>query len=144
MKKRTLADAIRENNAVRNGAASPARPANPEKGVAEKARKSAATRLVELAEAAGIELYHTSDPIAFADLYIDGRRETMALRSAVFKRWLHRLFFMAEGRAAGSQAVQDGLGVLEGKACFEGVERAVHVRLAEQDGRIYFDLADRK
>jgi len=145
MKIRSIADAIREKNAARrNGAARPARPAGPGKDVGEKPRKSAATRLVELAEAAGIVLYHTPESIAFADLHIDKRRETMALRSAAFKRWFHRLFFTTEGRAAGSQAVNDALGVLEGKACFEGTERSVHVRLAEHDGSIYFDLADRK
>jgi hypothetical protein len=42
----------------------------------------------------------------------------------------------------GSQAIQDALGVLGGRALFDGVEHKVHVRTAEHDGRIFLDLAD--
>ena len=43
-------------NAAWNSAVGKARPASSEKDMVEKSRKSAATRLVELAEAAGIVL----------------------------------------------------------------------------------------
>jgi hypothetical protein len=41
----------------------------------------------------------------------------------------------------GSQAIQDALGVLGGRALFDGVEHKVHVRTAEPDGRTFLDLA---
>jgi hypothetical protein len=46
------------------------------------------------------------------------------------------------GKTPGGQAVQDALGVLGGKALFEGEEHPVCTRLAEHDGAIYLDLAD--
>jgi hypothetical protein len=104
--------------------------------------KSASTRLVELALDAGIELYHTPEQAAFADIRLDGRRETYAVRSAGFKRWLSRAFFLAEEKAVGVQALQDALGVLEGKAHFEGEAREAFVRVAGHEGKIYYDLAD--
>ena len=38
--------------------------------------------------------------------------------------------------------MQDVLGVLEGKATFDGPTYARSLRVAEHDGRIYIDLAD--
>jgi hypothetical protein len=73
---------------------------------------------------------------------IDGRRETWPLRTKTIRRWLARLFYLAREEAPGSQAVQDAIAVLEGKALFDGVEHPVHVRTAEHEGRIYLDLAD--
>ena len=52
------------------------------------------------------------------------------------------LFYESSEEAPGSQAIQDALGVLEGKALFDGLEHRVHVRTAEHDGRIFLDLGD--
>jgi hypothetical protein len=49
--------------------------------------------LIDLAQAA--ELFHTPDGTAFADLDIDGHRETWPVRSKGFRRWLARQFFEA-------------------------------------------------
>jgi hypothetical protein len=56
--------------------------------------------------------------------------------------WLARLFCETYEEAAGSQATQDALGVLWGRALFDGDEHPVHVRLAEHDDVIYLDLTD--
>ncbi|MHB1426588.1 MAG: hypothetical protein ACYC3I_25790 [Gemmataceae bacterium] len=106
-------------------------------------RKSVATRLVELVVESGVELFHDAEYKAFATIPAGDHDETLALRSAAFKRWLRRLLHAGEGRAAGNQAVQDAIANLEAKAHFEGEERAVHVRLAEHSGKIYLDLADK-
>jgi hypothetical protein len=52
------------------------------------------------------------------------------------------MFYLAAGKAPSSQATQDALGVLEGKAIFEGPLRSVHVRVAGQDDNIYIDLCN--
>ena len=39
-------------------------------------------------------------------------------------------------------ALNATLNLFEARALFEGPERMVHVRVAEQDGRIYLDLAN--
>ncbi|MGH7172490.1 MAG: hypothetical protein ACRELG_19600, partial [Gemmataceae bacterium] len=106
-------------------------------------RQSVSTQLIELVSGAGVELFHNAEQSGFVRFSIDGHKEVWPVRSSGFRRWLSHLYFDSTGRAAGSQAVQDALGVLEGKACFEGVERMVSLRLAEHDGKIYLDLADK-
>jgi DNA polymerase I-like protein with 3'-5' exonuclease and polymerase domains len=106
-------------------------------------RVSVATRLVRLALEAEVGLFHTVGQVACADVITEsGCRQTWPLRSGAFHRWLRRLLYQAEGKAAGSQAVADAVGVLEGRALFDGAEIAVHTRLAGHEGKIYLDLAD--
>lgn len=105
-----------------------------------KVKASQATRLVELA--AGCELFHDADDEAFATIRIDGHRETWPLRIKRYKQWLSRQFYLSEGKAPGSQAVQDALTVLGGHAAFEGPEIQTFVRVAEHNGYIYIDLCD--
>jgi len=109
-------------------------------GDEEPPRKSQATALVELA--AALELTHDDD-VAYGTVLSDGRVETMPIRSKAFRRWLGRAFFLQERKAPNSQALADAINVIEGKACFEGPEVRVHLRIAEHEGAIYLDLADR-
>ena len=96
--------------------------------------------LIELAQAA--ELFHTPDGTGFADLDINGHRETWPIRSKGFRRWLARGFFEATQGAPSSEALQSALNVIEAKAHFDAPERAVHVRVGGLDGRLYLDLGD--
>jgi hypothetical protein len=96
--------------------------------------------LIDLAE--GAELFHTPDAEPFATITVADHAETWPLRSKGFRRWLAAQFYALQGKAPGGQAYQDAFSVLEGKAVNEGMERPVHVRLAELDGQIYLDLAD--
>jgi hypothetical protein len=103
---------------------------------------SQATRLVTLATDAGVELFHTPEGEAYATIEVDGHHETWPLKVKGFRRWLARLFYEQEDKTPGAQAVQDALGVLEGKALYDGPECPVHTRLAELNGIIYLDLAN--
>ena len=47
--------------------------------------------LLKVAGAAG--LFHASDGTAFADLMIDGHRETWPLRSKRFRAWLRQQYY---------------------------------------------------
>ena len=49
---------------------------------------------------------------------------------------------MSTGSALGPQAISSELDLLEAQAQFDGPERPVHVRIAEEAGHIYLDLAD--
>ena len=97
--------------------------------------------LVELAAPA--ELFHTAIGIAYADLAIDGHRETWPVRSSRFRGWLRRRYYQATGDAPSAAALNSAINVLEARAQFDGPERTVHVRVAEHDGHIYLDLADK-
>jgi hypothetical protein len=88
------------------------------------------------------ELFHTATGTAYADLLVDGHRETWPIRSKRFRGWLRRRYYEATGGALTGQAISSELDLLEARAQFDAPERSVHIRLAEEAGRIYLDLAD--
>ena len=92
--------------------------------------------------AASAELFHTADGTAFADLTIDGHWETWPIRSIRLRSWLRQKYYEATGAAATTGAISSALDLLEARAQFDAPQRAVYLRVAEHDGRIYLDLAD--
>lgn len=86
--------------------------------------------------------FPTADGTAFVDLMIDGHRETWPVRSSRLRSWLRRKYYEATGAAPGAGAISSALDLFEARAQFDGPRRAVHIRVAEHDGRIYLDLAD--
>jgi hypothetical protein len=88
------------------------------------------------------ELFQTATGTAFADVQVDGHRETWPIRSKRFRGWLRRRYYEATGSALAGQPIASELNLLEARAQFDAPERCVHVRVAEHDGRIYLDLAD--
>jgi hypothetical protein len=109
---------------------------------ADEPKRSQATILVQLAEDLGADLFHTDAHDAWATIPVAHHRETWQVKAKPFRRWLARLFYEREGKAPGSQGLQDALGVLEGKALFEGTTRTVPVRVVEHQGAIWLDLAN--
>jgi len=101
---------------------------------------SSADVLLNVASAA--RLFHASDGTGFADLTIDGHRETWPLRSKRFGAWLRQHYYERTWDAPSPATLNAALNVLEAQAQFDGPQRNVSVRLAEQDGLIYLDLAD--
>lgn len=101
---------------------------------------SQATQLVDLA--ADAELFHTPDGEAWATICVEGHCEHWLLKNKSFRRWLARRYYNEEQKAPGSQAVQDALGVLEGRALFDGAEHLIFTRVAESRGAIYIDLCN--
>lgn len=99
--------------------------------LADKARQIAESRC---------EFFHSSDGIAYTDIIIDGHRHTYPVRSRRFRLWLTNEFLNDHDRGINSQSMQDCLCALESIALFRNPERAVHLRKAELDGKIYIDL----
>ena len=87
-------------------------------------------------------LFHDPTGTAYADLTIEGHRETWPIRSGQFRHWLRRRYYEEYGSAASAETIRSALDLLEARAQFDGPERTVHIRVAEHDGRIYLDLAD--
>ena len=96
--------------------------------------------LIDLAQSA--ELFHTPDSTGYADLDINGHRETWPIRTKGFRRWLARRFFEATQGAPSSEALQSALNVIDAKAHFDAPERIVHIRIGGLNGRLYLDLGD--
>jgi len=96
--------------------------------------------LLNLAQTA--ELFHTPDGSGYADIDINGHRETWPIRAKGFRSWLVRRFFEATQGAPSSEALLSALNVIEAKAQFDGPERLVHLRVGGQDEKLYLDLCD--
>src|ERR1700730_10309730 len=88
------------------------------------------------------EPFHTPTGVAFADFITDGHRETWPIRSKSFRNWVRRCYYQATGTAAGAAVIGSALNLLEARAQFDAPERAVNIRIAEHDGRLYLDLGD--
>ncbi|MFO1162220.1 MAG: hypothetical protein U1E60_25500 [Reyranellaceae bacterium] len=101
---------------------------------------TSASRPLALAGSAG--LFQTPDGIAYADLEIDGHRETWAVRGRFFRRWLIRQGLSMSDGMPSMQALNETLGVLETRALSAGPVREVKVRIGRLDDRIYLDLGD--
>jgi hypothetical protein len=112
-----------------------------ESGEARGRGPSHADLLLELAQAA--ELFHSPDGTGFADLEINGHRETWPIRSKGFRRWLARQYYESTGGAPSSEALQSALNIMEAKAHFDAPERVVYIRTGGFDERLYLDLGDK-
>lgn len=108
----------------------------------DAAHQSQATRLIEMVS--DVEFFHSSDGEAFATVRISDHLETVKIKARGFRRFLMRRYYEQTGSSPSAQAIQDAIGVLEGKAIFDGAELPVFLRIAEQDGKIYLDLANSK
>ena len=87
-------------------------------------------------------VFHTANGVAFADLVIDGHRETWPIRSKRFRSWLRRCYYWQTGTAPSGSSIASALDLLETRAQFDAPERAANIRVAVHAGRMYVDLAD--
>jgi hypothetical protein len=104
-------------------------------------RPTQADILVDLAKAA--ELFHAPDTTSYANIDVNGHRETWPVRSKGFRRWLtHSYFRETKGGAPSSEALQSALNVIEANAQYDAPEHLVHARIGGINGKIYLDLCD--
>jgi hypothetical protein len=101
---------------------------------------SQATQLVELASEA--EFFHSPDKEGFVTFEVQEHKETHPVKSRSFKRWLMQRYYVEKDGVAGTQALQDALAVIEAKACWDGPEMPVYLRVGGDDQTIYVDLGD--
>lgn len=106
----------------------------------DRDRPKQADVLISLAEDAA--LFHTPDKVAYADVMVEGHRETLSVRSKGFRFWLTRQFYQETGGAPNAEALQAALNVIETKALIDGPERQVFVRVAGHADTLYLDLCD--
>ncbi len=133
------AERIRLNGGTRSPDAGGEPPAS---GPNDGRKRSQANHLIEIASRDGVELFHTPDGTAYADVVIDGHRETWPLKSVGFQRWLRRAYYLETGDAPNREATSTAMSVIEARAQFDGAERSVHLRVAEYGDHIYLDLCD--
>lgn len=100
---------------------------------------STATELIALVEGDGVELFQDAHGESYASRNVDGHVETRRLRERAFVGWLRSEYFRRTRNAPSTTAVNDALGVLEGKA-LASAQESVFVRIGGKNGNIYFDL----
>jgi hypothetical protein len=91
---------------------------------------------------AGGELWHTGDARTFLSLSINGRREHFSMKSTALRRFLVQSYGKVRGAAPNNEALQNIIALLDARAVHEGSEFPVAVRIAQESGAIYIDLAN--
>ena len=109
------------------------------KGAGQGQALSSGDRLLQWASEQ-VELYCDGEE-AYADVRIDGHRETMPVRSRGFNRWLRKLYRDETGRGAPQEALTHAVENLDAEAAW-AEQRKVHIRTASHNGRLYIDLSD--
>ena len=109
---------------------------------AEKDTKSASTKLVEFVSSSNSELWHSPEQDAFITIEVNGHWENHPLRTKHIRQWLSKQFYEEESKVPHNQGLQDALGLLEGKAIFDGPEYPVYLRVAGHEGNVYVDIGD--
>jgi hypothetical protein len=103
-------------------------------------RQSIASKLLKVAAQA--TLFRNVAQEAFADLEVNGHRETWAVQSRGFRQWLSLRYFEVYKAAPNATGVRDALSMIEA-ACLASV--AVHevaLRFAWHGGAVYHDLCN--
>jgi hypothetical protein len=103
-------------------------------------KKSAATRLVELANE--FELFHDAQNRAFGRIVVRGHVEVWPVNSKPFRNLLAQTFYRHTRMAVNRNALADATTTLEGRACYDGQEEQVFLRVAPHGKGILIDLGD--
>jgi hypothetical protein len=103
-------------------------------------RKSAATELIELAEK--FTFFHDPQDRPFVRLEIKGHTEIWPVESSKFKKLLARTYYKQTKKAINRNALADVITTLAGKACHDGNEEQVFLRIAPHGESILIDLCD--
>jgi hypothetical protein len=106
----------------------------------QKPRKSAATRLVELAQ--GFVFFHDPQNRAFVRLQVTNHVEVWAVNSSQFRNLLAKIFWKKMRKAINRNALADAVAILAGIACHDSPEEPVFLRVAPHGESILIDLCD--
>jgi site-specific DNA-adenine methylase len=106
----------------------------------EDAGETHAEILLRLAGAA--EFFHIPDGTVYASYPVKKHRETQAVRSKIFRRWLIYQFYHEQETAPSRDAIAQALDVLEAQAHYDGDAVPIFTRIAGHDDAIYIDLCD--
>jgi hypothetical protein len=88
-------------------------------------------------------LFQTGDMTAYADVMINGRRETFGVKSKTFRLWLTNAYYdESDGKGASMQSLATAINAAEagGRA---GPEYPVFLRVGGHGGKIYLDLCNK-
>lgn len=90
---------------------------------------------------AGAAFFWSTEGV-FADVMVDGHRNTWPLLDREFTDWLLHQFFMEKKKAPALSAIKAAIRTLSAEAKFNGSQHDVHLRAVKFDGKIYLDIGD--
>jgi hypothetical protein len=91
----------------------------------------------------GVELlFHTPDDLLYADVRVDGHRETLEIKGPRFKKFFRRESWK-RGIALKADQLREIIANLEAQAQFDGPEINVYLRVAAVGDAIWIDLCDK-
>lgn len=103
-------------------------------------RPSQASQLIAIADSA--QFFRSTDDKPYATIPVNGHHENWPLQSVGFKHWWSHMFYKSERTAPCAQALHDALGVITGRALYEGDQQEVFTRVGQAGGHLYLDLGD--
>jgi hypothetical protein len=102
-----------------------------------------ADALIALCDA---DLFVTAEGEAYADIQVNGHRETYQVESKPFRDYLRHKYFKAMKKSCNPESLKQAIDTIAMQARHpekgEPVVRKVHLRIAEHDAAIYIDLGD--
>ncbi|MDM7988632.1 MAG: hypothetical protein QUS13_15005 [Smithella sp.] len=98
-------------------------------------RPSIASELIRIAEP-----YHLFNDRIFGYAWINN--EVLRIQGSAFRQFITNILFKETGQAAGTEAINRALNIIEGKALFEGDNVELHNRLANYQGSFYYDMGN--
>lgn len=97
--------------------------------------------LIELSKEAKFFLNDLEE--ACAAIEVNGHTEIWKIKSKIFKLWLTKQYFDETKSAPSVDAMNQALNVLEMSATFNGEKHKLQLRVAEHEGKFYYDLSDK-
>ena len=104
-------------------------------------KRTIADRLIDAA-VAHATFFHDDYQNGFAMVPVNGHRETLAVHSRGFKRWLAHQYYTTHQKSPNADALAQAILTLDGKAVYEGPMQPLAWRLTWQGDRILYDLTD--
>lgn len=117
-------------------------PSNLKKISQNKKSGSLTDRLLDYAMGTKLILFHDQINEPYVSVPIKGHRETWRLNSRQFDYWLSNLMNENEKKVLNSEVIRSVRRVLASKAIFDGEERKLFNRVAEYNGKFWYDLTD--
>lgn len=90
----------------------------------------------------GLCLHHDADNVAHVTFEYGGARQTHRVRSTAFRSLLCFRAHNELGLTPSSNAIQEALNIVEGRAIFEGPSVKYFRRMASHAGKLYLDLCN--
>jgi hypothetical protein len=111
----------------------------------KKGIRSAADLLVELATENISLLFRDQYGAAHAQIRVADHDEIVRIESSKFKRHLAKLFYEKNGnKVVNAESITNAIQVIQAKAEYDGLTIPLNLRVAWQEGNIYYDLSNDK